>query len=93
MYGLFFLFFSGNIAVIQLTGDTLSVEYQKRGRERDAAAMDEGESCVEGEQLVRCDINVMGLHLQVRRVELPEGASNYYPVNIPHIGHVMTYCR
>ena len=61
----FCILLSGNVAVIQLSSDTLSIEYRKRGSETSASTMDGGDSSTEGEQLVRCDINVMGLHLQV----------------------------
>lgn len=74
-------FVSGNVAVIQLSSDTLSIEYQKQGTAggggggkiiggglgASAAAATEGGSAssVEGEQSVRCDISIKGFHLQV----------------------------
>lgn len=66
---------SENVAVIQLTSDTLSIEYQKGDGEESAplaaAAVGApgigGDSSVEGEQVVRCDISIKGFHFQVSK--------------------------
>lgn len=76
--------FSGNVAVIQLSSDTLSIEYQRQGVAGGSGginAVGDGaemtgvvtaevggsfpSSSTEGEQVVRCDINIKGFHLQV----------------------------
>lgn len=64
---------SENVAVIQLTSDTLSIEYQKGDGEgltplAGAAGVAPGTGgafSVEGEQVVRCDISIKGFHFQV----------------------------
>lgn len=69
---------SGNVAVIQLTSDTLSIEYQKGGGQglgtsscsmgTDVTSSAKGgdDVAVQEKQEVRCDIRVKGFHLQVR---------------------------
>lgn len=67
------------MAVIQLTSDTLSIEYQRVSRASSGGLLGDisgsaaadgvdangNDSSVEGEQVVRCDISVKGFHLQV----------------------------
>lgn len=72
--------------MIQLTSDTLSIEYQRAGGvgggNGDLAGSGDGklglsksvdiggESLSEGEQVVRCDISVKGFHLKVSQDRL-----------------------
>lgn len=66
---------SEDVAVIQLTSDTLSIEYQKGDGEEatpiaaaaGGAPRIGGASSVEGEQVVRCDISIKGFHFQVNK--------------------------